>query len=379
MNNDTIFDYVIIGAGMAGASIAYELSIKGKSVLILEMEDQPGYHATGRSAAIFFESYGNEVVRTLTKFSKSFFQSPPVGFCDYDLLSPRAALFIAKEEQLTNLESLYQELKPLSTRIRLEDGDFAISKVSALKAEKIKACIIDPDGFDIDVASVHQGYLRLAKVNQTHLVLNARVTNIDELAEHWKISTNKGFFSAHTVINAAGAWADKVAEMSGMKPVGLQPKKRTACIVPIKKELNVDLWPMVIDVDQEFYFKPDGGNLLLSPVDETNVEPMDAYTDIMDVAVVVDKVTQVLDIEVTRVTHEWAGLRSFVADQSPVVGFDSNDSRFFWLAGQGGYGIQMAPGLAKLAATMLLNESIPDELSDMGFDLGLVSPKRFQL
>jgi len=378
MSENKVFDYVIIGAGMAGASIAYELSIKGKSVLMLEMEEQPGYHATGRSAALFFESYGNDVVRTLTKFSKDFFQSPPIGFCDYDLLSPRAALFIAKEAQLANLHSLYQELKPLSTRISLEDGDFAINMVSELKAEQVKGCIIDPDGWDIDVASVHQGYLRLAKANQAQLVLNARVTTINELPEHWQINTDKGLFNAQTVINAAGAWADKVAQMSGMKPVGLQPKKRTACIVPMKKELNVEQWPMVIDVEQGFYFKPDGGNLLLSPADETDVEPMDAYTDIMDVAVAVDKVTQVLDIEVTRVSHEWAGLRSFVADQSPVIGVDSDNDRFFWLAGQGGYGIQMAPGIAKLAVTLLLKEPIPEKLNDMGFDFNSVSPRRYQ-
>jgi D-arginine dehydrogenase len=378
MNNDIVFDYAVIGAGMAGASIAYELSRQGKLVLILEMEDQPGYHSTGRSAALLFESYGNEVVRSLTKFSKSFFQSPPKGFSDYPLLSPRAALFIAKENQLENLDKLYHSIKSLSAQIVKADSHFALSKVEKLKLTQVKGCVWDPNGWDIDVASVHQGYLKLAKANYAQLVLNANVNSIEKLTKHWRISTEKSKYRAHVVINAAGAWADKIAQQSGLKPVGLQPKKRTICMVPIATELNVESWPMVIDVDEQFYFKPDGGNLLLSPADETDVEPMDAYTDIMDVAVAVDRVTQVLDIEVTRVTHEWAGLRSFVEDKSPVIGFDSADETFFWLAGQGGYGIQMAPGIAMLAAAMMLDKPMPEELEAMGFTVNSVSPQRYQ-
>lgn len=379
MNNENIFDYVIIGAGMAGASIAYELSSKGKSVLLLEMEERPGYHATGRSAALFFESYGNEVVRSLTKFSKHFFQSPPKGFSDYDLLSPRAALFVAKENQLANLDELYTSIRSISAEIIKGDSDFALSKVSKLKLSEVKACVWDPNGWDIDVASVHQGYLKLAKANHVKLVLNANVSSIKKTSEYWEIKTDKSIYCAEVVINAAGAWADKIAQLAGMKSVGLKPKKRTICILPIPKELNIEQWPMVIDVDEQFYFKPEGGHLLISPADETEVEPMDAYTDIMDVAVAVGRVTQILDIEVTRVTHEWAGLRSFVADKSPVIGFDSADEQFFCLAGQGGYGIQMAPGIAKLATALLLDESMPDELDVMGFKLSSVSPKRYQV
>ena len=378
MGTQTIFDYVVIGAGISGASVAYELSLKKQSVLIIEMEEFPGFHATGRSAAFFAETYGNHTVRCLTKASRDFFENAPKNFCENELFKARGALFIARDDQLEKLNQFYMEVSKLSDKVVQEDAAFALRKVGKLIPETIAGCVWDPDSQEIDVAALHQGYLKLAKQNGAELKLNAAVTELINSENHWQIKTKDKIFSAKVIVNAAGAWADKVAQMAAVKPVGLVPKKRTVAVVPIEKSIDVNDWPLVVDIDEEFYFKPEGGNLLLSPADETPVEPMDAYTEMMDVAVAVERVTAVLDIEIKQVSHEWAGLRTFVEDKSPVIGFDSENSSFFWLAGQGGYGIQMAPACAKLAASLMLGEKPSESLLAFGFEISTVLPQRIK-
>ena len=185
-------------------------------------------------------------------------------------------------------------------------------------------------------------------------------------------------FAAPVVVNAAGAWADVVAELAGARPIGLQPMRRTALLVDPPEGVRIDDWPMVIDVEETFYFKPDAGLLLLSPADETPSPPCDAQPEALDVAVAIDRVQTATTLEVRRVRHRWAGLRSFVADRAPVAGWDPEAAGFFWLAGQGGYGIQTAPAMARTAAALLQNEALPGDLVDAGVDPRALSPERLQ-
>lgn len=371
-----IYDCVIVGAGIAGASLAYELAAMGLEVALVEAEAQPGYHSTGRSAAFYAETYGNETVRKLTKFSRAFYQNPPPGFCEYPLFIDSGGLFIAREDQLPQLEALYQSVKQLTSEVSLEDAEFAAARIPRLRRGYVKGCLWSPDEKEIDVAALLQGYLRLAKAGGAQLLLGQRVEKIFYRQACWHLHSNSATIAGRNLVNAAGAWADVVAEMAGVQTVGLQPKKRTVCIVPVADALDLTGMPVVVDVEEQFYFKKDAGNLLISPADETPVQPADVYSDLLDVATGVDRVARVLDIELRRVSHEWAGLRSFVEDKSPVLGFAPGAEGFFWLAGQGGYGIQMAPGLAQLAASLIGGQGVPERLAQMGFDPAAVAPLR---
>lgn len=380
MNNPSSqsHDCIVIGAGIAGASVAYELASRGVRLLVLEAESQPGYHSTGRSAAFFAETYGNETIRALTRSSLDFFESPPEGFTDYPLLRDSGSLFIANESQIGAITEMFDRVKVLSQQVSLEDERFATARVPSLKPGYVNQCLWDPAASEVDVAALLHGYLKLAKTQGAELVCSARVEALTFLHGEWIVNTSAGTYHGTAVVNAGGSWADKIAQLAGAQPVGLLPKKRTACIVPGQGAIDIESWPLVIDVDEQFYFKPDGGNLLLSPADETLVEPMDAYSETLDVAIAIDRVGPVLDMEISRVTHEWAGLRSFVADESPVVGFDRDVEKFFWLAGQGGYGIQTAPALAQLAAGMIQGQCIPERLLELGFRPDAVEPARYQ-
>ena len=371
-------EYAIIGAGIAGASVAYELAKKGQSVAILEMEDTPGYHSTGRSAAFYAPVYGNHSVRCLTKLSGSFYENTPTGFCEHSLLSPRGALFIANKESESKLKKFYDDVKGLSNEVKLEAEDFARNKISALKEKSVTTCVWDPTSQELDVAALHQGYLKQAKAFGANLFVDSEVKKIRKSASNWLIETQNNEFSAKVIVNAAGAWCDHIAELAAIERIGLQPKKRSVCTVPVQSKYDTKNWPLVVDINEKFYFKPEGDGLLISPADETLVEPMDAFTDQLDLAIAIDRVSKVIDVPLQRISHEWAGLRSFVSDKSPVIGFEPNEDGFFWFAGQGGYGIQMASGAAKLAASMLLSKPIPSELNKMNFELSSVTTERFR-
>jgi len=378
MSNIVEFEYAIIGAGIAGASIAYELAKAGRTTAILEMEDTPGYHSTGRSAAFYAPVYGNHAVRCLTKLSGQFYKSPPDGFCEHELLTPRGALFIADKNSEKKLLEFYNSVKKLSTNVKLCDLAFALNKIPALKKESVSACVWDPDSQEIDVANLLQGYLKQAKLFGAKLFVNSEIKAIQKDGLDWLITTGKNSYKSTTIINAAGAWCDRVAEIADIKPVGLQPKKRSVCTVPVKNEYEITNWPLVVDINEEFYFKPEGDALLISPADETPVEPMDAYTEQLDLAIAIDRVSKVIDVPLERISHEWAGLRSFVEDKSPVIGYEPGENGFFWFAGQGGYGIQMASGAAKLAASLLLSTPLPSELNEINFELSAVTVERFR-
>jgi D-arginine dehydrogenase len=367
-------DVIILGAGMAGASLAAELA-GHRSVVLLETEDQPGRHATGRSAAMFFESYGNATVRALTRASRAFLEHPPAGFTDVPLLTPRGALIVADAARVALLDAMLTgpDAAPGLQRVGAAE---ALARVPILRPEWVADALADDSGRDMDVAALHQGFLRMARRAGTHTLLGAGEVSLSRLGSVWQVWSKAGLIEAPLLVNATGAWADQVARQAGAQMVGLQPMRRTAVMLPAPAGHDMHGWPMVIDVDEAFYFKPDAGQLLLSPANEDPMDPCDAVPDELDVAIAVDRFERATTVEVKRVTHRWAGLRSFVADRAPVVGFDSQAEGFFWLAGQGGYGIQMAAALARAAAALLTGSPIPKDIQDEGVTSTALSPSR---
>jgi D-arginine dehydrogenase len=367
-------DVIVLGAGMAGASLAAELSPHRK-VILLELEDQPGRHSTGRSAAMFFESYGNATVCALTRASRAFLEQPPEGFCDVPLMSPRAAMIVADSEGLARLESHYGGPSAPSTMHRTSRQE-ALGLVPILRPEWLAGAYIDGSGCDMEVAAIHQGYLRLARRAGTQAVLGAAEVTLARSGALWTVRCRAGEFSAPVLVNATGAWADAVARQAGAATVGLQPNRRTAMTIPAPSAHDSRHWPMVIDVDETVYFKPDAGQLLLSPANEDPMEPCDVAPEELDIAMAVDRFETLTSEPVNRINHRWAGLRSFVADRSPVTGYDTQAEGFFWLAGQGGYGIQMAPALARTAAALLMGQAVPADVAAHGVRADDVSPAR---
>ncbi len=369
------FDIIVIGAGMAGASAAAMLAGDGR-VLLLEREDQPGYHTTGRSAALYTCAYGPPLIRALTRASGGFFHNPQSRFLDHALLRPRGALFVAGGEQADSIARLEDEL---GAAVRRLDGGEALASMPLLRRDYVTAALLDETAADIDVMALHQHYLKTFREAGGVLRTGAGVVAMDHDASRWRVDTDGGAFAAPIVVNAAGAWADAIAEMAGAVPVGLVPKRRTALLVDPPANHVPDDWPMAVDVDERFYLKPDAGKLLISPADETPSPPCDAQPEEMDVAICIDRIETAFDLTVRRIDHKWAGLRNFVADRCPVVGFDSDAPGFFWLAGQGGYGIQSAPAMARVTAALVRGRPIPGDIADEGVNQAQLSPQRERL
>lgn len=369
------FDIVVIGAGIAGASVASELA-RTHRVALLEREEHPGYHATGRSAALFSESYGNAAVRALSRASRDFFFATPAGFSEHALVRPRGALHIARQDQLASLEE-FATNSDLAGSTRRLSRDAALCLCPVLRPESVAAAILEADAADVDVDALHQGYLRRFRAAGGMLANDADVTRLIRRGGAWQVETRGTALTAPVVIDAAGAWADTVAARAGAQPLGIQPCRRTAILAELPDGIAVERWPMVIDIDETFYMKPDAGLLLISPADETPVEPCDVQAEEIDVAVGIDRVERATTFQVRRIRKRWAGLRSFAPDRSPVIGFDPAAVGFFWLAGQGGYGIQTAPAAARLAAALVRGEAPDADLARI-YDSQL-SPARFKI
>ncbi len=370
-----VFDCIVVGAGIAGVSAAYELA-RDQSVLILEAEAQPGYHATGRSAAFYTRSYGNAVIRALTAASREFYEHPPAGFAEHPLLTPRGALYIGRADQRAELESFFAERTALIDDLVLEDSAFAVKQVHILKDDLIDGCVFEPGARQIDVHALMQGYLRGFRAAGGTLVGNARVTNAERVGDIWQVRTRAGLFQGCLLVDAAGAWADEVAVAARVTSCGLQPMRRTACILETPDGMDCSAWPAVADIGQTFYFVPENNRLMLSPADETPVDPGDAYPDDLDVALAVDRMETATTLNVSRIVHQWAGLRTFAPDRTPVVGFDPAAEGFFWLAGQGGYGIQTAPALSRCAAALVRGADVPPDIVNLGVTDKILSPAR---
>lgn len=341
------FDFAVVGAGIAGASLAAGLAPHGR-VALLEAEDRPGYHATGRSAAFWTESYGGPLVQPLTTASRPFFDR-------HGLLAERGALTLARAEEWEGLEAFIAEFSALGVRVERLDRAGLAARLPGLRPEW-QLGAFEPDCCDIDVASLHQLWLAAAQRTGAELLCRAQLVRASHGATGWQIELADGrTLAARVLLNAAGAWADPVAEAAGIAPLGMAPLRRTVAQVRVAGPVASDL-PLTLGFDGSFYFKPEGGRLWLSPHDETPSLPCDAAPEELDVALAIDRFQAVVDWPIAALEHKWAGLRTFSPDRLPVYGFDPAARDFFWFAGQGGFGIQTAPAAADLAVRLVLEQ-----------------------
>jgi D-arginine dehydrogenase len=363
----TGFDVIVIGAGIAGASVAAHLAETG-SVLVLDMEERPGFHSTGRSAASYEPNYGPPSIRALTRAGRRYFS-------DGGYLTPRQTLFLmpdGQEEEFVKLMAAQQGMREIALPA-------AHTLFPLLRHDYARRAILDPGTGDIDVDLLHQTFLRLVKSRGGKVLCSAPVESLDRRGGAWTVTTSKGHYGASILVNAAGAWGDLIAKLAGAAPLGLQPKRRSMAVVPMPAGVDPMVWPLTGDVGETWYCKPQSGKLLVSPADATPVDPHDAFADDMTLAEGLDRFQQAIDFEVTRVEHSWGGLRSFVPDGNPVVGYDPEAEGFFWLIGQGGYGIQTSPALSRLAAALVRGEAAPGDILDEGLALNELRPERFAI
>ncbi|WP_088138827.1 NAD(P)/FAD-dependent oxidoreductase [Achromobacter xylosoxidans] len=378
MTAEPLFDYAVIGAGIAGASVAYRLSAAA-SVAVLEREAQPGYHSTGRSAAMFMETYGTAQIKALTRASRAFYENPPQGFSEHPLLSPRGVLYIATPEQQDLLHEVYDDFRSQSPNVALIDAEAAVERVPCLRGDQICGAIEEPDARDIDVHALHQGFLRGMARQGAVLHNNAEVVSAAHADGVWTLALADGrSLRARALVNAAGAWADHAAALCGASPVGLQPCRRTAFTFSGPQDVDFAHWPAVVGVDESYYFKPDAGQLLGSPANADPVAAHDVVPEELDVATGIYRIESATSLTIRRPKHTWAGLRSFVRDGDFVIGWDADAPAFFWLAAQGGYGIQTAAATSELAAALLTHQPVPAHLHAHGVDAEAVRPARLR-
>jgi D-arginine dehydrogenase len=376
MNHETA-DFIVIGAGIGGASVAYWLSRQAR-VIVLEGEGQPGYHSTGRSAALFMESYGPDQVRALTRASIDFFRNPPAGFCDNALLSPRGAFVFAGPGQEAELDAHEASVRATSSIVERLDAHAALDFIPVLRPGEVIGGVLEKDAADIDVDALLQGFLRGTRKNGSMTAYGAAVTGMQRSGGMWVVTTASGVFQAPVIVNAAGAWADDIARLAGAAQIGLVPKRRSAFIFAPPEGMACAHWPLFLDVMQSFYIKPDASMLLGSPCNEDPVPPHDVQAEELDIAIAIDNIERLTTLRIRRPSHVWAGLRSFVADGELVGGYDPQVTGFFWAAGQGGYGIQSAPGAGRYYASVLLGDQSDMQLASFAFDPARISPVRFQ-
>jgi D-arginine dehydrogenase len=370
------YDIVIVGAGIAGAAVAAALGDDVK-VALVEQEQQPGYHSTGRSAAIYSPTYGPTPIRALTRASLGYFltggSDEPRSF-----LTPIDAAFIARADQSGSFDALCSELNGIMNWREMEAEEIQ-NRVPFLREGYVSQAIVDSGTSEIDVALLHQSFLKVFSQNGGTLLNSTEVLELKKQKNGWLVKTNQGEFVTKIIVNAAGAWAEQIGSLAGAECIGLTPKRRTALIVDPPNGTDLSRIPLVIDIDEQFYLKPYGNKLLISPANEDPVQPCDVQPDEMDIAICVDRIQRAFDVEINRIEHSWAGLRSFVADKCPVVGFSNKVDDYYWLAGQGGYGIQSSPALGMFAASEILGAKMPVAILDSGLDLGSIRPERHNL
>ena len=364
------FDIVVIGAGIAGATAAAHLS-PYRRVALIEAEESAGYHTTGRSAALWIQNYGPRDVRELSRLSRAFFENPPAGFATVPLMRRRAVLLLATAAQMPDLDAALANGEGLRRVGAAETSRM----LPAIRPGYIAAGAVEDDAFDMDVSAIHQGFLRQLRENGGTLALRHRAGAIERHGSAWTVQTTaQGLFSAPIIVNASGAWGDEVAALAGAQPLGLIPKRRTAAIVDPAPH-NPEHWPMVCDIHDKWYARPEARTrLMVSPADETPSYPHDVRPEELDIALGIDRMQQALDIQVRRVEHSWAGLRTFTPDGSLAFGWDARAEGFFWSVGQGGYGIQTSPAAGRLVADLVLGRD-PGGAASI---VAMVDPRRFQ-
>ena len=385
------FDFIVIGAGIAGASVGWQLAASASAsegaarVLVLERESQPGYHTTGRSAALYMETYGTPNIRALTRASRAFYDAPPPEFGTDPILSPRGVVYVAGPDQLPLLDEALAEARARSPHVRRIEQAELLALLPCLRPDAAAAGMAEPEAADIDVHALHQGYLRGLRQRggqvRTGVEVMALVRELGASGGEggWRVTLATGeVLQARTLVNAAGAWADVVAVQAGVRPIGLEPRRRTAFTFSAPQGMDSSAWPAVVAVDESCYFKPDAGQLLGSPANADPTHPHDVVPEELDVATGIYHIEQMTTFQIRRPSHTWAGLRSFVADGDMVIGWDNHVPGFFWLAAQGGYGIQSAAGASLLARQLLLGEPLDASLQSEGVDVAGLSPARLR-
>ncbi len=362
---------VVIGGGMAGVSIAFELAASAQ-VVLLEQEPQLAYHTTGRSAAMYLQSYGNATVRALTVASRGNFDELRARYETPALLTPLPLLWTADADSRAELDHLLGQGSPLR-RLTAEE---AIAMCPVIRRDHLVAAALDTEAMSIDVPSLHQAYVRGLLGRRGEIRRSEPAIAIVREGDAWRVTTEAGVITADAVVNAGGAWADLVAERAGVRRVGLRPLRRTIFTSPVAGHGDISGWPFVSDVAERFYFHAEHDQVIASPADEIPDEPRDARPDEVDIAAAIEVINEFTTLGLRSVRKAWAGLRSFVADRSPVVGASREEPGFFWFAGQGGYGIQMAPALARAGASLLLDGRLPDDIARFGVSPAVLSPDR---
>ena len=368
-------DFLIVGAGIAGASIGHFLAPHGRTV-VLERESQPGYHSTGRSAALFLASYGTAQVRALTLASRAFLEAPPAGFADGPILSPRGALFVAAPGQDAELAALWQVMPSVSPRGRLLDAAGAHELVPVLRREQVLGAVFEPDAADIDVHRLHHGFLRSIRRQGGRVVGDAEVTALSrDGGGAWLADAGGVRYRAPVLVDAAGAWCDHVAALAGVAPIGLVPKRRSIFTFAPPDGVDTARWPHFGSIDERWYVKPDAGLLLGSPANADPVPAQDVQPEELDIALAIDRIEAATTLAV-RPRRTWAGLRSFVADGDLVGGFAADAPGFFWVAAQGGYGIQTAAAMGEACAALVRGLPLPARIAAFGLDAAALAPSR---
>ncbi len=382
MANGAAIDAVVIGAGIAGASIAYFMAERAR-VLVLEREPQPGMHSTGRSAALFSETYGSLQVRALTRASRAFLERPPRGFAENPLLTARGALVIGSREESAQVEADFEAMRAYTSDLQLLNPQEMHSRVPVLAPAHAQLGLFEPGAADVDVNSLHQGFLRGLKQRGSRVECGVQIQSIERSGEEWllEVSTRGGqpyTLHAPLLINAAGAWADDVARLAGVAPLGVEPRRRTAFLFEPPAGVETAHWPFVTSVREDFYFKPDAGLLLGSPANADPVLPHDVQPEELDVALAIDRIERATTMRIERPIRPWAGLRSFVGDGGLVGGFDAHARGFFWVAALGGYGIQTSAAMGEACAHLALGRALPGSLTSHGLTPAMIGIERLR-
>ena len=371
-------DYLIIGAGMAGASAGFYLARFGRTV-VLEQEEFPGYHTTGRSAAMLIPSYGPAQVRALTAASMASFMALPAQFGTHPLLTLRGTLMVAEPGQQDLLLEHALQVESTGAQAQHLPAQATVDMVPVLKRDRVAGGVLEPGCFDVDVNTLFQGFLRGIKRDGGGVIQHARVIALQRVGGLWQVRLDNGLvYCAPVVLNAAGAWADAVGTLAGAKPIGLEPRRRTAFTFKATAGLATSAWPLVGGVDETWYLKPEAGLLLGSPANADPAQPGDVQPEELDVAMGIHRIEEMTTLSIRRPERVWAGLRSFVPDGGLVAGFDSHLPGFFWVAGQGGYGIQTAPAMGEACAALARSKPLPQHLLDCGLTQAMLSPQRLQ-
>ncbi|WP_034957437.1 NAD(P)/FAD-dependent oxidoreductase [Erythrobacter longus] len=371
-------DFLVIGAGIAGLSLAARLAQHGV-VIVLEAEDAPGYHASGRSVAFAHFGLGEKVVRTLTALSLADLSADPVDD-RARYARPHRALHIARTDQVAALDALDEVHKGFGCDCERITGEEARALIPALKAgpDFVAEALLDHGALKLDTDAMLQGNLRDLRARGGELVCGAMVQSISRRGKGWGLQTTVGNFAAPVLVNASGAWADEIAQMARVTPIGIEPRRRTVIAFASPEGTKTTDWPFVKTVGEGFYFLPEGTTqLLASPQDEGESEPCDAAPEEIDIATIAHRIEEATDLKIERIAHSWAGLRSFAPDELPVVGFAPDAPGFFWCAGQGGYGFQTSPALAHIGEILALGREWPSDLKERGITPALFAPGRF--